>query len=150
MSTEVKEYLALPKIDRSEIQLLWHHDYWDGYLSGFCLYKDRMHFLKCVDEGETFYKDSDCDEVDEERSDPWYRRYTIIELTDEEIAEVTRCHELFRQHVGTHTDYCAESPQHRTIGATKPQSEWHLFYDVSKTWPKLAYNSRAPICWYEE
>lgn len=142
-----KAYLIFPKISMSEITLLWHENYWDGYLSGKCLYRGRMHHFECVDEGRLFLREDDPDEIDEDKSDSWYRRFAVIPLSDEEIAESTRRHDLFVQHVGNHCDYDVDT-QERQIGS-RPSNEWHKFYDIAKTWPDLNLQKRQPIGWFE-
>jgi len=150
---EDNTYQSTSQIDRSLISILWHEDYYDGYLSGMCLYRGKMHYFKGVDEGEVVYfKDEEgFDEIDKDRSDKWWRRFVLFELTDLEVVEATRRHDLFRKHVGTHTDYDSDSPQRREIGKTHPQSEWNLYYDQAKEWgPLFDQANRNSIGWFEE
>lgn len=145
-----KAYLIFPKISMSEITLLWHENYWDGYLSGKCLYRGRMHHFECVDQGQIVLCENDPDEIDETKSDNWYRRFSLIPMSDEEIAECTYRHNLFRQHVGNHCDYDPVSRQRNIDAGTRPSGEYHKFYDVAKTWPDLKLKEHTPIGWFED
>lgn len=152
-----KSYLKLPQVGGDEITLLWDEGYWDGRLSGKCLYLGKMHYFNCVDMGRVVFKkedpgeeDDSNDEIDRERSDPWWRRFSLTPMTDDESMEALRRHELFRKHVGEHCDYSLEEVQKRAFGATKPQSEWPSYFNEKKKWPKEECELRQPEAWYEE
>lgn len=84
-----------------EPRILWHSDYWDGYLTGLCLYQDRKCWFRCVD--SDWVKVG----VDEDGDDDLqeHRTFEIVELSPDELAELEQWHDLFRQLVGGHTDY---------------------------------------------
>jgi hypothetical protein len=100
----------LPQVDLNAIRLLWHSDYWDGALTGLLLYEERKYWFENYDDVESTR-----------------RRYLIIEISDEHLKEAEYWHELFREKVGTHTDY--DENRHRNIGALKPKATWNEFYE---------------------
>lgn len=117
----------LPRLDE-EPQLVWHSGYWDGPISGVCMYDGKEHWFKMVHE------------FDYEGEEEWEsgemeiflgRVFVITELTDEQFTTIKYAHELFRKYVGTHTDY--DESNKRTVGACREQGEWNKFYDWQKT-----------------
>jgi hypothetical protein len=84
----------IPKLE-SRPRLLWHHNFYDGPLSGICLYQNKEHWFQMVDE-IPFKEDDD------------YRLgrvFVIVELTPEDIKIESSNHNEFRKFVGTHADY---------------------------------------------
>lgn len=141
------------KIERSEIQLLWHGGFHDSPINGVLKYNDkRFWFQQCDDfmdhpemvaKWASYWKSEDEDAPKLE----WYRRYNIHELTPDELKDLDDDHELFRTHVGTHTDYNPDGS--RNIGATRPQSEWNNYYDKTKDRLPRGYDTGAIIGWFE-
>lgn len=113
--------LQLPPITRTDVRLLWHFDFYDGPISGMLLFNGRRCWFQMVAENE--------------EPNGWYRRFLIVALSEEQIATEERWHELFREHVGHHTDYDAEG--HRNSGTTRPREEWDHFY--------RPYGQREPL-----
>jgi hypothetical protein len=64
-----------------------------------------------------------------------------------QLAEETRWHELFRQHVGTHTDY-DESGQ-RQLGALQPRERWAEFYDAYQKRTPWDLSGNEVLGWFE-
>lgn len=125
---------AGPFIPRSAVRLLWHLDYYDGPMSGMLRYRDEELWFSTVTEARDF------------RS-PWFRRYAIVRLTPEELAEVRSQHELFRRCVGTHTDYDENGT--REVGALRPREMWEEFYDQAKGRPHRAYDRNECVGWFQ-
>ena len=73
------------------VQPVWVTDFWDGPLNGLALYEGRCHWF----EVESFDPDHP----------PEIRKYILYPLTDDEIVAEEALHDLFRKHVGTHTDW---------------------------------------------
>src|SRR5215207_5227193 len=96
-----EDYLLLPEIDRGEVKLLWHSDFWDGPTSGMLLYRGKKHWFQV------------CDESDDPDLQDYYRRFLIIELSDRQLEEEEYWHSLFREKVGTHTDYEPQEVPHQ-------------------------------------
>lgn len=122
-----------PRIDFDEITLLWHCAYWDGMLSGVCLYQGEKCYFTLVSE-------------DISPEGEMSRDFILFKLTEEQARTHTERHELFRKYVGTHTDYDSEGK--RSLGATHPQSEWHKYYDVEKTWRPITLGKEAVLGWF--
>lgn len=83
----------VPEIKEGIIPL-WHSGYYDGPLSGFCMYKGEPHFFDMKREylGKRLWKSV-------------YRTFWIYKLTPEQWEFEKYWHNEFRLHVGTHTDY---------------------------------------------
>lgn len=113
------------RITRADVTYLYHLAYWDGPLSGACLWRGERFRFECVADElvPTGGRDED--------GDPEYdsvRTFHLVRLTPEEWAAEDERHALFREHVGTHTDYDPVT-QRRAVGAVKPEAEWAKFYD---------------------
>lgn len=137
-------YLTLPKIPLEEITPLWYDDYYDGHLSGKCLYKGTMHHYLIVAMGH-FVWDVEKKQKDKEKSDPWWRRFLLIPMSPEEIQRATELQELFRKHVGTQCDYDESLPH-----SCQPQEEWSKYYDDPRLKDEPKWCDRPGIGWFEE
>lgn len=103
----------LPHIDRKDVTLLFHWHYYDGPLSGALEWQGtRYWFLAVFDDALGDYSGA----------------YEVIALPDEQWERIDRAEALFREHVGTHNVYDPVT-QRRNIGAVKPGSGHHRFYD---------------------
>jgi hypothetical protein len=130
---EVKRESAIEKLtqlDMNDIRLLWHSGYWDGALTGLLLYEGCKYWFENYDDPEATR-----------------RRYLVIELTDEELWEAEYWHELFREKVGTHTDY-ADDGRHRS-GSVKPKDRWNEFYEPFQKRVPADYSENTVIGWFE-
>jgi hypothetical protein len=83
----------------------------------------------------------------ENEHEKWYRRFAIIRLSPDQLAEERNWHDLFRQHVGMHTDY--ENDGHRKANAILPQEGWHHFYDRYNQRTKPDYSVNTILGWFE-
>ena len=135
-----QDYKTLPQIERSNMKVLWHNSYYDGPINGMMEYNSKKcYFEKCDDfldhpEMVTLWEN---DELP-----PWYRRYVVYELTDDQIVEEDYWHNLFREFVGTHTD-------HQPGGSMKPKSQHHHFYSRYKEKKTLILSNEQKIGWFE-
>ena len=118
-----KEYIKYNKIVKPNFKLLYYLNYYDGPITGMVEIninniKNIYWFSKCdeqINYNEDEFTDNDeielypylnPEDVDETDNSPeWYRRYTIHELTIEDINEEIKDHDIFRFYVGLHTDY---------------------------------------------
>lgn len=129
-----------PKVENPK--LLWHSNYWDGPLSGAVEYEGKMCFFQMAEENIP----------GEDEKPSFYRRFVILELSPEEIEEENYWHALFREHVGTHTDYEHDplsSGRSRAHGRVKPSSEHHKFYDPYKQREHKDYTENRVLAWFE-
>jgi len=96
---------------------LWHSDYWDGPINGLCIVNDEKCWYEMIEENS----DSGHDVPDEPL--PWYRRYLVWKLTDEQLNYVEVRHEKFRRMVGTHSDYVYDENDACSRGKYQPNGE---------------------------
>lgn len=96
-------YQSFPKLP--EWRKLWHGNYWDGPLSGMCLVNGERYWYECIEEYHDNNPYPSEEEYDAGWEAPWYRRYLIWKLTDEQQAIIDARHEKFQRMVGTHCDY---------------------------------------------
>jgi hypothetical protein len=127
-------FARVPRIERSAVRLLWHAGYWDGPRSGMLEYAGEACWFEVVAESE-------------EDGEGWSRRFAVIRLTPEQHAEELRWHELFRRHVGEHTDYDAEGG--RRLGALRPREEWGLFYEAQRQRIPRDLSRNEVLGWFE-
>ncbi len=103
-----EEILKLPEI--KNYRLLWHSTYWDGMMSGMLLYNDQAYWFSCFDDASDYATWIESDNINEPDLSPseqlgFYRRFAVIELTDEQIAKAKYWNDLFCKYVGTYTNY---------------------------------------------
>lgn len=122
----------IPKAQPDDLHMLWHSDYWDGPRSGLLLYRGQKLWFEVFDELD---------------GGPIYRRFLIVELSPEQLREEENWHELFRQKVGTHTDY--DATQNRQLGALRPREMWHEFYDAYHKRTPLDLSNDLVVAWFE-
>jgi len=139
-------YRQLPQIDAKEVRMLWHCAYWDGPLDGILLYRGKPHWFQIFCPLQTDEMRSRVDEENVVWND-YFVRYLVIELSKEQIKEEEYWHELFRQKVGTHTDY--DENGHRAIGALKPGDMWSEFYEAYKTRTPRDLSNNQIAGWFE-
>jgi len=108
----------------------WEAGYWDGVVSGFAEYGGRLAWFHVV-------------AYDVEREPPPLQ-CLLYELTDSEAAMERRRHNLFRKHVGTHTDYGATGLRR---GKVRPRAEWRHFYD-SGLGRQPSYEDHRVLGWF--
>lgn len=125
-------YLRVPRIGRGDVRLLWHDGYWDGPMSGLLVFQGEECWFEMVAESET---------------ETWYRRFAIVRLSPEQLAEERRWHELFQRFVGTHTDY---SESGRGEAGTVHPREWHRgFYDQYEHRTPRDFSHNPVLAWFE-
>lgn len=83
----------IPEI-KSGIVPLWHSGYYDGPLSGYCMYRDSPHYFDLKHEY-----------VGKISRRKVFRTYWLYKLTPEQWEFELYWHNEFRLHVGTHCDY---------------------------------------------
>jgi hypothetical protein len=122
----------LPKIEWGHLRLLWHSDYWDGPKSGLLVYQESKYWFGVFEEFE---------------EGPIFRRFLIIALSPDQLAEEENWHELFRQKVGTHTDY--DDNGKLLPNTLRPKEIWHEFYDVFRKRLPQDFSNNQLIGWFE-
>lgn len=76
---------AFPRLDG--VRLLWHHDFYDGPLSGMCEHTGERLWYRVCDEGA------------------YNRLFLCHRPTPEQAAVIESSHAKFQRMVGLHTDY---------------------------------------------
>jgi hypothetical protein len=125
---------GIPRIDRAEVRLLWHADFWDGPKSGMLVYRGERHWFEVVAERE-------------DDAEGWYRRFAVIRLAPDQLAEELRWHELFREKVGVHTDY--DERGRRPVGSLQPRERWPEFYDAVRQRTPADFSGNEVVGWFE-
>jgi hypothetical protein len=139
-------YLEYPQIPRDQIKLKWHCDYHDGPLSGICEYQKKRYWFALCDEFRNYPElTEEC--LANSKDEDWYRRYTLHELSSEELQDEEHWHQLFQEHVGHHTDY--DENEKCDYRAVKPQSEWNKYYSLEKERKRPDYSKNKIIGWYQ-
>jgi hypothetical protein len=101
-----------------EIKIIFATNWWDGPLSGLCLYNGEKHWFQATEE---WY----------EEDKPYWRRFAVVKLTPEQIVDEEKWHELFKEKVGESLPY-VDGVLVRNTEPLKPKEKWHEFYDVYK------------------
>lgn len=124
-------YLALPQIEKAAVRWQWPCDFWDGPITGVVLY-----------EGVKYWAQQCAEHVEAE---PWYRRYLIIELSEEQLQDEEYWHRLFEEKVGTHT--CS----HLAAEARKVKREdhWREFYEPYQQRTPPDFSQNRVVGWFE-
>lgn len=119
------------EIPLAALRLLWATDWWDGPTAGVALANGEPCYFKAADEDEH----------------PPPRCCVVWRLTAGQFEELKRWHDLFREHVGSHTDFDADGRRHP--GSLRPQVEHSRFYDAYATRRPLELTDDAVIgyCW---
>lgn len=69
--------LALDKIFSEEVMILDIDNIWDGSLSGFCIFNNKTYYFHCFERLEG-------------GEDRWPRKYLLVNLSQEQLAEYNR------------------------------------------------------------
>jgi len=111
-----------PQASRDNVHMLWHTDYWDGPLSGLCIWNgEKYWFHNVFEEHFEAREDHQCSQQN--------RYYCLFMLTPQELQEKEYWHGEFRKYVGNHSDYDEDGQRAGTI---HPQSEHYKFYNRYK------------------
>ena len=129
-------YHLLPQLPSSAITWLWFDDFWDGPLSGLVSYAQQRYWCQMIAERPPGAP-----------SGSFYRRFVLLMLSEQEYAEETYWHDLFRRFVGTHTDVDGTpfSPE-----KLRPQEEHHLFYDAYQHRENPDRTHTICLGWFED
>lgn len=141
-------YQSFPQLDT--LKKLWHHSYWDGALSGVCEVNGDKCWFECIEE---WLDNHSFPEDDDNFEPPWYRRFLVHKLTNEQFLAVKARNDKFRQMVGNHTNY-DESGKRSSFqyNDTITPETVNRFYEESKSdvFPDISPVSDKDIVgWYE-
>lgn len=82
---KVDSKLNLKKISSDEIRITEIDDIWDGPLSGDCEWRNKKYYFYCFDQLD-----------DTGNDDRWPRKYLLIELTSQQLAQNQKLRDLFQ------------------------------------------------------
>lgn len=122
-----------PQVPSSSVRLLWHSDYYDGPLSGMCRYRGEDLWFRMFDENQ--------------RHGGWHRRFDLVRLTADELADERRWHDLFRRCVGHHCDY--DEKGRRAVGMVHPSAMHAEFYDAARNRASRDYKNNPIVGWFQ-
>lgn len=80
----------IPFVDAEEVKILFVVDMYDGMLGGVCKYKNKEYYFSCIEENDGSYGE-------------WYRRFALLELTEEQIGKEHECDRRFETDVKQHS-----------------------------------------------
>lgn len=123
---------SLPKLNPGDYSLLWCNDFWDGPISGLLSYGGQEYWFEMIQENER----------EELAEGQWYRRYSVVMLTTEQLAREHEVHQDFRLYV---CDYSPESGRQ-----LQPRDRWHLFYDRHLEYcRRRKFEDCKVVAWFE-
>jgi hypothetical protein len=129
--------MKLRQIQASSITPLWCLDYWNGPLSGICIYKDRpCYFTNKCNDFLLMEKDLEIYDI---------RQYILYYITEEEFKLEELCNHDWKEWVGTHADFNPDWT--RKEGEVKSSETHDLFYTK---WGKGSKLSQDRSLIYEE
>lgn len=144
--------------ENPEYGVLYHLNYWDGALSGVCLWNGKKQYFDVIhEEKKSFYDDwpewekycreNDIEIFDDEDDGEIYyytdRIFGVYDTPNDVMEILDENHELFRKYVGTHTDYIDGKrgvgariplrPDHpEDIGDLRPYDQHDNFYKAER------------------
>lgn len=132
-----QSYLRLPRLDRSQVSLLWFAEYYDGPMSGLLETGGRKYWFQAPKDYLGRY-----DEIGDE-----VRHYLVIELSPEQLAEEEEWHDLFREKVGTQYDPYenVHPPVERYL---RPQEMHAEYFDAAESRTPLDLSQNRVIGWF--
>jgi hypothetical protein len=129
MTITLKDAGRNRKLNRNDVRLLWYADFWDGPINGLCIYQNKKHWFEMS--------------ADDAFPDTNQRRFVVLDLSPEQLADEEQWHELFRQKVGTHCDFEEPHPEIKPI-------EFHReFYDTYQQRATRDFSANVVIGWFE-
>lgn len=116
-----------------EFKIIWVSDYYDGELSGMLQLNRVLYWFEMFDQNEDWQKGG------------WFRRYAIIQPSDEQLNKELEVHRDFQRYVGTHWDrHFIKTPPEFVPDQSKVFYEKHSAYVAS-----LRFEENEVIGWFE-
>ena len=162
----MKTMKEMRETTNGQTRALYHLNYWDGPISGVCLYNGKKCYFDTIEEvnDKILLNDKEWEIYQKEmleydpdykfnEDDRWewdcYRIYGIYETPEDVMEILEENHELFCKFVGTHTDYDMNGkrgvgaripmrPDHpEDIGDLRPYTDHDKFYKAERRQPKM-------------
>lgn len=141
-----KDYRShLAQIDEHQLRIMWHCSWYDGPLSGVIAYKNKPYWFEIVIQDDEFRTYTDEDGVEWRE---WYRRYLLLELSEEQYQEELYWNSLLREKVGAYWDYDEDGNRKRD-GSFKPREMHSEFYDAAKHRKPRDFTNNTIAGWFE-
>ncbi len=127
---------ALPKAVRSEVRKIWFDDFWDVPRNGLALYRGEKLWFESV------------------WADPLDRRFWLMRLAPDQLAEQERLHELYRQHIGTDQDFAgpgfrsANSPP--LLGAAADETVYEEARETHREKCTFRWTDAELVAWFDD
>lgn len=130
---------------------LWHVGYYDGPLSGYCLYDSKPCYFKCFLDYH----------LNIQLSKDHSRYFAIVEISDEEFKSAKFNYELFSETVGHHTSYKEDGrtrqdmyPENSSLFSMTPEKRAelskHYYSTVCKINHKLNFENNQVLAWWTD
>lgn len=122
---------TLKKYKKEEYQVIWIRDYWDAPITGMLSIDEQYFWFELIKENWT--------------QDDWFRRYAIVQLSDEQLEKEWQVHEDFQRYVGIHWD----------VQFTKPapafeENQQDVFYETHLAYINTErFEDNEVIGWFE-
>lgn len=117
---------------------MYANDWWDYFLSGVVTYNGKRYYAYCGDENY-------------DRRKKWWRRYVLVDLTEEAWADEDERHAFFVEKVGSHFEFVDhQGRQVRNHEGLKNNKTWQEFYDrYPPHAERLDYTQFPVVGWFE-
>jgi hypothetical protein len=121
-------------------RMLWHHDFWDGPITGVILWNGEYCWFNQIEEVNIETPMSEEDKTEyikycEQNGYKWdkyvfvdyesYRIYNVYRMPRTVMKAIIFNHSLFKYYVGTHTEYDNDGLRHRNL---RPSFMHEVFY----------------------
>ncbi|GAA3915726.1 hypothetical protein [Litoribacillus peritrichatus] len=128
------DYSGIDLLQMPKLKWLWLNEFFDGPLQGIVEVEGKLGICCFVEES------------DNESEQGWYRKFVVLELSDEQIKAEQYWHNEFVKYVGDHFK-CNPDSSRITVGAQKPKSEWDKFYVPYKEKYQPNFESNKVLGW---
>jgi hypothetical protein len=121
----------LREFARDEVRILWINDFYDGAIQRMAEVGGQRYLFDIIDRESLGREDES-------------RAYWLIALSEDQMRDEERWHDLFCRRVGTHFDYTGRSP---------PSPEelcMSEFYDAYRSRPEPDYRNNDVIGWFRK
>ena len=113
---------SMSELRSKHFRVLYHLNYYDGPISGVCLWNGETHYFECRD------------------PDSMSRTYIVYKTPSTDMDIISKNHELFSKYVGTHTEYDENGRRHYNL---RPYSSHKKFYEnQSQSFHTLKFDIR--------
>lgn len=138
----------LPRLEERP-KFCWHSGYYDGPLSGVCLYNDKHHWFKMIYE---FDYEGDEEWEPGEKEILLGRIFVVAELSDEQFAIIKDRHDVWRNYIGRHCDYDEDGKRPYMSdddGKALIKYSWDKYNEAIATKPEFPeLNNNKVVAWW--